>query len=157
MKQHFSWNFRIKDTNDFSQFGRTERNPRLCHQSIQIINYFTRSAEANQLSRGPPSHCTSSSVADKSHFHTRIAQSVVFKIIFQDLIRWTEMFGCLSPVGRFPSVRANKVPNRQFPSEIKIFWAATLELVLNSWQDHRKSVNAFSEISKYPMYFLVEL
>ena len=34
-----------------------------------------------------PFHCMSSSVTDKSHVHTRIEQSVVFKIIFQDLIR----------------------------------------------------------------------
>ena len=32
-------------------------------------------------------HCMSSSVNDKLHVHTRIEQSVVFKIIFQDLIR----------------------------------------------------------------------
>ena len=32
IQQSFSWNFHIKDGNDFSQFGRTEvnKNPRLC-------------------------------------------------------------------------------------------------------------------------------
>ena len=39
------------------------------------------------LLTGLPFHCMSSSVTDKSHVHTRIEQSVVFKIIFQDLIR----------------------------------------------------------------------
>ena len=43
-------------------------------ESLQIIHYFTRYADANQLSRGLPFHCMSSSVADKSHVHTRIEQ-----------------------------------------------------------------------------------
>ena len=56
-----------------------------------------------------------SSVTDKSHVHTGIAQSVVFKIIIQDL-RFMELkcwYGCLSSLGRgggFPSVRANDAP-----------------------------------------------
>ena len=90
IQQSFSCIFRIKDGNDFSQFRPNwgERNPMLRYLSLQIIHYFTRYADANQLSRGLPL----SSVADKSHVHTRIELSVVFKIIFQDLIHWTEMF-----------------------------------------------------------------
>ena len=67
-----------------------EGNPRLCHRVATNFHYFTRYAHANQLSRGVPFHCMTSS--DKSHVHTRIEQSLVFKINFQDLIRWTEMF-----------------------------------------------------------------
>ena len=94
VQQSFSCIFRIRDGNDFSQFGRTEVNETQGYatESLQIIYYFTRYADANQLSRGLPFHCMSSSVADKSHVHTRIEQSVVFKIIFQDLICWTEIF-----------------------------------------------------------------
>ena len=61
IQQPFCWNFHIKDGNDLSQFSQTEvRKPKVL----------------------------SSSVTDKSHVHTRIAQSV----IFQDCIHWTEMF-----------------------------------------------------------------
>ena len=56
-----------------------ERNPRLCHWVATNYSLFY------SLRR----YCMSSSVADKAHVHTR---SVVFKIIFQDLIRWTKMF-----------------------------------------------------------------
>ena len=44
--------------------------------------------QINLISRGLPFHCMSSS----AHVHTRIEQIVVFEIIFQDLIHWTEMF-----------------------------------------------------------------
>ena len=81
--QSFCCIFRIREGNDFSQFGRTEvkETQGYATESLQIIYYFTHYADANQLS-----------LADKSHVHTRIDQSVVFKIIFQDLIQWTEMF-----------------------------------------------------------------
>ena len=82
----------------------------------------------------------------KSHVHTRIAQSMVFKIIFQDLISWAKMFiGCLSPVGRFPSVRANNF--LKLTLEIKIFCAATLELVYKLLTGPPQKRKCFSEIS----------
>ena len=87
IQQSFSCIFRRRDGNDFGQFGRTwaEWNPRLCYQLLQIMHYFTSYADANLLSQGPPFHCMSSSVTEKSHVHTRIEQSVVFKIIFSVL------------------------------------------------------------------------
>ena len=111
IQQSYSWNFRINDGNYFSRFGRTEMNETQGYaiSRYKLFHYFTRCANANQFSRVLPFHCMSSSVPDKLHVHTGIAQSVVFKIIFQDLIRGTEMFvcGCLSPVERFPSMRTN--------------------------------------------------
>ena len=80
--------FLIRDGNDFSQFGQTEVNETQGYAtySLQIIHYFIHYADANQSYWGLPFHHMSSSVADKSHVHTRIEQ-YDFKIIFQDLIR----------------------------------------------------------------------
>ena len=44
------------------------------------------------LLRGIKPKVMLSSVVNKSHAHITIAQRVVFKIIFQDLLHWTEMF-----------------------------------------------------------------
>ena len=87
IQQSFSCIFHIRDGNDFSQFGRTEVNET---QGYAISRY----SDANQLSRGLPFHCISSSVADKSHVHAlQNWKKFGFQdIIFQDLICWTEMF-----------------------------------------------------------------
>ena len=88
IEQSYSWNFCIKDGNDSSRFSRTEVNETQGYaiSRYKLFLYFTRCADANEFSRGLPFHCMSSSVPDKLHVHTGIAQSVVLKIIFQDLI-----------------------------------------------------------------------
>ena len=48
------------------------------------------------------------------------------------------MVRCLSPVGRFPSVRANNI------LKLKYFWNS----FINCWQDHRKKCKCFIEISQ---------
>ena len=75
IQQSFSCIFHIKDGNDFSQFGWTEVNET---QGVFLVT-------PTQINYHGDYHsivCV----------HARIEQSVVFKIIFQDLIRWTEMF-----------------------------------------------------------------
>ena len=62
IEQSFSWHFRIRDGNDFSQFGQTEVNATQGYAISQYklcIHYFTRYADANKLSRGLYLfHCT---------------------------------------------------------------------------------------------------
>ena len=91
IQQSFSCIFHIKDGNDFNQFSQTEEN----ETQGYYIHYFTCYANANQLARDYHSivchhlslrNCTSSPELHKCGG---------FKIIFQDLIRWTEMFARL--------------------------------------------------------------
>ena len=111
IQQSYSWNFRINDGNYFSRFGRTEVNETQGNKPSVDTNYFTilLVAPTQINSHGYYHSIVCHHAPNKLHVHTGIAQSVVFKIIFQDLIRGTEMFVCccLSPVERFPSVRTN--------------------------------------------------
>ena len=173
IQQSFSCIFRIKDGMTLVNSAKLRwTKPKVMPQ---IIHYFTCYADANQLAWGLPFHCTSSSVADKSHVHTRIAQSVVvstllaeppslspaentfsageseggsasrvggFKIIFQDLILWTEMFIWLL-------VASGEIPKSQINTrKIKIFCAATLELVYKLLAGPLQKRKCFSEISR---------
>ena len=86
-------------------------------------------------------HCTSSSVTDKSHVHTRIEQSVVFK-----------------DLSGFNSLNWNVcvVACRQW-GDSQVWEQIMFNSCINCWQDHQKSISAFLRFLNNQLTFSVEL
>ena len=145
IQQSFSCICRMKDGNYFSQLRWTKPKVMLPFATNYSLFYSLRRRKSISVGTTIPLYVIICRW-QIAHPHQNCTKCGVFKIIFQDFVEPKCSYDCLSPLGRFLSVRANNI--RKSIHEIKIFCAATLELVYKLLAGPPKKCKCFSEISR---------